>query len=193
MLMRYWSVDTWPLNPYILDKSRLIGKKYIGFWGHTGKPGVLGNECFSQWYIREFIVDGITYCCMEQYMMAMKAICFDDYDIFRKIMNSANPKDIKALGRRVHNFNSVTWDRVKQDIIRTGNFEKFTQNLDLMNYLVNTGDSVLVEASPYDIVWGIGMRATDPNFYDFRKWRGENLLGFSLMHVRDEIKARFCM
>ena len=78
-------------------------------------------------------------------------------------------------------------------IIRTGNYEKFTQNLDLMNYLVKTDDAVLIEASPYDTVWGIGMRNTDPDFHDFRKWRGENLLGFSLMHVRDEIRARYCM
>lgn len=184
--MRY-TVVKWPESKYTKENISNIKCKLFGFWGHSQGGTKLGKECLSQWYIRDFVVNGVKYCCMEQYMMAQKAVYFGDTEMYHKIMNSNNPKDIKALGRKVRNFDSKAWDKVKRDIILTGNYCKFSQNKDLREFLIHTTGCVLVEASPYDKIWGIGLRVTDPDFQNIKNWPGQNLLGFSLMQVRDEI------
>ena len=169
----------------------LRGKKnkYIFFWGHTpSKDEEIKKSCFSQWWKSEFWVDVDNYCCMEQYMMSEKARLFGDEEIREKIMKSADPREIKALGRLVKNFDDSLWNRVKYSIVLTGNYYKFMQNEELKKFLLSTGDKVLVEASPYDRVWGIGMGASNENIEKPEMWRGENLLGFALMEVRDEIR-----
>ena len=166
---------------------------YLFFWGHTfAKGGVLSEACLSQMWICGFgDEDGAgsrRYNSAEQYMMAQKALLFRDKDTFEKIMAEYNPVKIKKLGREVKGFDSDLWDKVKYDVILAGNYLKFTQNRALGLYLLDTRDRVLVEASPYDTVYGIGMSADDKDACCPRLWKGENLLGFALMAVRDSVK-----
>ena len=125
---------------------------------------------------------------MEQYMMAEKAKLFNDSETLNLIMDEIDQKTIKDLGRMVKNFNSNIWDENKYNIVLKGNFAKFSQNNNLKEFLLSTNDSIIVEASPYDKVWGIGMKQDDKNILDVSKWKGENLLGFALMEVRDMLR-----
>lgn len=159
--------------------------EYVYFWSEKGSTG-----SFSQWFMSDFQIDGHSFCCMEQYMMAQKAILFKDTNTLRKILTSYDPRSIKAYGREVKNFDPVKWGENKSRIVFEGNMAKFRQNQTLMEKLLSTGDKILVEASPYDKIWGIGMRASEASKADPAQWRGEDLLGFALMQVRDELKKR---
>lgn len=162
--------------------------KYIFFYGYTpSQDGSITKACFSQWWQSKFIIDEKEYFCMEQYMMAEKARLFKDKEIEEKIMECKYPKKIKALGREVKNFNQDIWNDNKYDIVLRGNYEKFSQNEELKNFLINTKEKILVEASPYDSVWGIKMSYKDENIENPFYWKGENLLGFALMEVRDKL------
>lgn len=156
------------------------------FYGHRVTKAVT-ETCLSQWYPCQFEVDGVTYTSAEQYMMAEKARLFGDEKIRTEILSISDPRTCKALGRKVKNFDKAVWDKKKEDIVRNGNFEKFMQNDALRNFLLSTGDKVLVEASPTDRVWGIGLGKNNPDALDPKKWRGQNLLGFILMAVRNEM------
>ncbi len=159
------------------------------FYGHyQNRPGIIDKSCFSQWYSMSFVVNDIEFCCMEQFMMAYKALLFEDSDAYDKIMSSADPKTIKSLGRGVRNFDQAVWDTYKYTIILNGNWAKFSQNPELAKFLLSTGDSILAEASPYDGIWGIKMSARDPYAYNPANWKGFNLLGLALMEVRDELR-----
>lgn len=161
----------------------------VPFWGHTpAKDGSMTKACFSQWWQSEFVFGGITYTSMEQCMMAGKALLFADLETCDAIMAASDPKQIKALGRKVTPFIEGEWNEVKHSLIVNGNYAKFTQNEALRRFLLSTGDGLLVEASPYDCIWGIGLAPDDPDVQHPSKWRGENLLGFALMEVRDEIR-----
>lgn len=121
-------------------------------------------------------------------MMAGKAELFGDQEVREQILVCSDPKQIKALGRKVRSFDQKVWNRFKYSIVLNGNWCKFSQNCDLREFLLSTGDSVLVEASPYDNIWGIRLSASSPEAQDPMKWRGQNLLGFALMEVRDELR-----
>ena len=121
-------------------------------------------------------------------MMAAKAELFGDSEIQEQILKCSDPKQIKALGRKVRGFDQKVWDKFKYAIVLNGNWCKFSQNRDLREFLLSTGDSVLAEASPYDAIWGIRLAASSPEAQAPMKWRGQNLLGFALMEVRDELR-----
>lgn len=159
--------------------------QYILFWEHTEKPDKVTKACLSQWYPCHFEVDGISYCCTEQYMMAQKALLFGDQTVYEKIMASSQPKEIKALGREITGFEQAKWDDQKYPIVLKGNIAKFSQNQSLKDFLLETGDAVLAEASPYDGIWGIRLPMDHPLAKDPASWQGENLLGFVLMEARD--------
>lgn len=164
--------------------------EFLFFWGHTRRPEQpIGAFCLSQWYESPFQVEGIAFPTAEHWMMAEKASQFEDEETWQKIIASVSPKVVKELGRLVKGFDANIWDSVKYDIVKTGNYHKFSQSMELADYLLSTGDAVLVEASPTDNIWGIGMAQDDPDIQDVNTWRGQNLLGFALMEVRDEIKA----
>lgn len=174
------------------DSQNRKKKKFIFFWGHQpSKDGTITKTSFSQWWRSSFSINIDTYCCMEQYMMAEKARLFKDVETLEKIMRSNNPKEIKVLGRQVRNFDENIWKKNRYSIILNGNYAKFMQNEDLRLFLISTKDSILVEASPYDKIWGIGMSANNENIENPLLWRGLNLLGFALMEVRDEL-IRVC-
>lgn len=121
-------------------------------------------------------------------MMAQKAILFKDDEILQKIMSANNPAVYKSLGRQIRNFDSKIWDENKCKIVVSGNMAKFSQNPKLLDFLLKTGDRVLVEASPYDRIWGIGLAKDTPDIENPFKWKGINLLGFALMEVRENLK-----
>lgn len=157
----------------------------IFFYGH--KDDKISEKCLSQMWPCLFEVDGLKYSSAEQYMMYSKAILFNDDEIAKKIMISESPKECKALGRKVRNFDTVIWDKEKYSIVVRGNMAKFQQNEELKAYLFSTGEEEIVEASPFDRVWGIGIRVGDPRINDRSKW-GSNLLGKALMEVREKLK-----
>lgn len=164
-------------------------QKQISFWGHHPKAeGIIDQTCLSQWYKAEFQIGVERYSCMEQYMMAQKAKLFGDKETLEKIMCAEEQAVIKQLGREVKRFDSKIWDLFKLPIVMTGNYYKFAQITELRHYLLGTGDAWLVEASPYDRIWGIGLGADDKNVDNPNVWKGSNLLGFALMEVRDELK-----
>lgn len=194
-VLRLWRPDGRPAyDRSALEQDFAEGKKlkFLPFWGHTpSKDGSISQSCLSQWWLADFSLDAQRYCCMEQYMMAEKARLFGDREILNQILASREPGQIKALGRQVRDFDSAVWDRCKYTVVLTGNFQKFLQNPALKDFLLRTGDKILVEASPYDHIWGIGMAASHEAVQDPMLWRGENLLGFALMEVRSELR-RVC-
>ena len=117
---------------------------------------------------------------VEQYMMYCKAILFKDKEIAKRIMATNNPNEIRSLGRIVQNFNPKVWDKKCMDIVSHGCYLKFTQNKDLKEKLLETGDKMLVEASPYDRTWGIGLNKKDAKTVKKENWPGENRLSFLL-------------
>lgn len=162
--------------------------KYLFFWGHTPEAdGRISETCLSQWWPCHFAVDGIDYKCAEQFMMAEKARMFGDKEMLQKIMESAHPKEMKAYGRAVKDFDKERWEQTCYDIVKRGNGAKFSQNSDLWEYLRGTRNRILVEASPRDRIWGIGMGKSNPDVQCPLKWRGSNLLGFALTEVRDQL------
>lgn len=176
---------------FIEQKFRQKEKlKYIFFWGHhPAADGSVTKACFSQWWDCEFEIDGITYRTAEQYMMSQKAMLFGDTEISEEIMKARHPKQFKDLGRKVKNFNEQIWNENCCDIVVKGNYAKFSQNERLKYFLINTNDRVLVEASPYDKIWGIGMSADNPKCENPMQWNGTNYLGFCLMEVRDMLRG----
>lgn len=158
------------------------------FWRHyTSKHG-LTNSCLSQWWeLHPFTVANKTFATTEHFMMYSKAILFKDYNIANEILKNNSPHDAKKYGRKVKGFDSYVWDKVKYKIVVVGNYHKFIQHADLKSFLVGTGSNILVEASPYDRIWGVGMNASDRNITSPHKWKGDNLLGFALMEVRNHI------
>ena len=162
---------------------------FLFFWGHQSpKNGVISKACLSQWWPSSFIENEIIYQTAEHYMMGKKAFLFNDQDIFEKIVTKESPEDVKDLGRQIRNFDAAKWDLHKYEIVKQGNWLKFSQNEVLRLFLLQTKSKILVEASPVDAIWGIGLAEDNPNVLIPENWKGLNLLGFALMEVRDEIK-----
>ena len=161
----------------------------IYFWGHTPNPRKMTKACFSQWYDCWFMVGDVDYHTTEQYMMASKALLFGDEETYREIMEAEGPDRYKKLGRKVRGFESAVWDDKKYGIVVEGNKAKFSQNPELKEFLLSTGDALLVEASPYDTIWGIGLDMKTAMSGSVDEWKGENLLGCALMEVRDWLRG----
>lgn len=157
----------------------------IYFWGHTSDSNQVTDTSFSQWYDCYFEVDGVQYHTTEQYMMASKARLFGDEEVLQEIMAAEKPNKYKKLGRKIRGFEQTLWDAQKYEIVVEGNKAKFSQNPDLKEFLLSTGYAIIVEASPYDKIWGIGLDRETAMKGAVAQWQGENLLGCALMEVRD--------
>ena len=144
----------------------------------------------SQWYYSDFTVNGIKFNTCEKYMIYQKAVLFNDIETMNKILKIHAPFKIKNIGRKVRNFDQKTWDNAKNEIIYKGNLFKFSQNNKLCQKLLKTGDIILAEASPYDKIYGIGLKPNDPRVQDPTQLKGQNLLGKALMKVREELSFR---
>ncbi len=162
--------------------------KYLFFWGHTPPADEsVSKSCLSQWWHAPFTVDAVTYATAEHWMMAAKADLFGDLATREAIIAARTPKEAKALGRKVANYDDARWEATRFGAVVEGNFHKFSQHADLGEWLVKTGDRVLVEASPVDPVWGIGLDEHHADAANPAKWPGLNLLGFALMEVRERL------
>lgn len=183
-------------TPTFSDRDGLVAAmiagytpKWLFFWGHTAPAeGAIGHHVFSQWWPAPFEVDGASYATAEHWMMAEKARLFGDVVAERDAMSAGHPADAKAAGRLVTPFDEPTWRSARVEVVVAGNVAKFSQHPDLLEYLLGTGDRVLVEASPRDLIWGIGLGATNERATDPAQWRGQNLLGFALMEARDRLR-----
>lgn len=179
-----------------MDRAELVAQMAAGhrpkfwfFWGHTpARP--IGKQCFSQWFSAPFEIDGIRYATAEHYMMAEKARVFDDREALEQILAAGSPAKAKALGRGVRRYDDKVWSAARYDAVVVGNRAKFGQDAELREFLCNTKKRVLVEASPVDRVWGIGLAHDHQDAGRPNRWRGDNLLGFALMQVRDELLAQ---
>lgn len=140
----------------------------------------------GQWFRSPFTVDGVEYSCAEKFMMSEKAKLFNDPETLKKIMAADKPRDQQTLGRDVKNFDINIWNAHARDIVYEGNKHKFNQHPDLKRQLLETAGTTLVEASPTDTIWGIGLGEGDPRALDRNQWRGTNWLGFTLTRLRDD-------
>ena len=162
--------------------------KWLMFWGHQPEAGGgVGKGCLSQWWPCRFTVDGVEYASAEHWMMAGKARLFGDSGALARILGARTPAEAKALGRLVQGFDDAAWEAARFELVVGGNVQKFRQDDALLGYLLGTRGRVLVEASPRDRVWGIGLSSSHEDATEPRKWRGLNLLGFALMEARERL------
>ena len=153
-----------------------ITSKYTFFW----------KDKIAQWNMTSFKdQNNIEYNCAEQYMMAKKALLFNDKESYINIMEAEHPRDQQKIGRKIKNFNQKIWDANCQSIVYQGNYFKFSQNKELLDILLSTGDTTLVEASSYDKIWGVGISENVALILDKKNWKGQNLLGYILTNLRD--------
>lgn len=181
-----------PTNKEALVAAVNSGTKfeYFFFWGHRkSADGVITKSCFSQWYEAAFQVDGELFRTSEHYMMVHKARLFSDNDTATAMLAASTPDEAKSLGRKVSGFLDEVWLQHREEIVFAGNVAKFTHNHKLRTFLLGTGTTVLVEASPVDPIWGIGLAKEDPLAIDPPAWPGLNLLGFALMKTRDHLRT----
>lgn len=171
----------------------LLGRRcaksdFVFFWGHADRKAGIGKQCLSQWYMAPMDIAGLHYNCMEQYLMAEKARTFGDVEAEAKIMAEYIQMAIKKLGRKVAGYDDDVWKAMRRHVSVRGNIYKFAQNPRLKDFLLSTGDKIIVEASPNDRIWGIGLDENSPDAAVPARWQGENLLGFALMEVRDHLR-----
>jgi ribA/ribD-fused uncharacterized protein len=172
-----------------LKRGAKRGSKFVLFWGHRPeRDGRIGPGCFSQWWAAPFTVDGVTYPTAEHWMMAQKARLFGDEQGLAKVLAARSPGAAKAAGRAIQPFDEDRWVATRYDIVVAGSRSKFEQHPSLREVLMRTGSKILVEASPTDRIWGIGLAASHEHAQVPSHWRGLNLLGFALMDVRDQLQ-----
>lgn len=145
------------------------------------------NGYLSNWYLSPFTVEKKTFSSMEQFMMYRKAICFGDEAVATNILATHDASQIKALGRQVSNFDEHVWNGIKQIVVYEGLLTKFLQNGDLKDKLISTGEAILAECAVKDLIWGVGLSMKNPDRLDKTKWKGQNLLGYTLMMVRERL------
>ncbi|ULL13877.1 DUF1768 domain-containing protein [Paenibacillus sp. H1-7] len=142
---------------------------------------------FSQWHPASFVVKGIRFNCAEHYMMYKKAMLFDDKASANKILRAKTPREQKQLGRMVQHFDKRKWESHCKQFVYEGNYAKFTQNPELLDSLLATKGTTLVEASPTDRIWGVGLLESDPKINNRRTWQGKNWLGEILTRLREDL------
>ena len=145
------------------------------------------NGYLSNWYLSPFTIDGKHFSSAEQFMMYSKAICFSDEAVAAQILATDNVAEIKALGRQVSNYDEHIWNGIRQIVVYEGLMAKFSQNKDLKDKLKATVQAILAECAVRDLIWGVGLSMKDPRRFDKSKWRGKNLLGYTLMMVRERL------
>ncbi len=163
----------------------MADRQVIGFYDIGDE-----NEYFSNWYEAPFELDGMRFFCIEQYMMYRKAEAFHDEKAMAAIMASHDQGEIKQIGRNVKNYDKHVWEGMRQMVVYRGLMAKFTQNPELLEALLDTGDAILAECSPSDEIWGIKRSLADERRFDPAQWGGTNLLGYALMEVREQLKQQ---
>ncbi|RCG20734.1 DUF1768 domain-containing protein [Streptomyces diacarni] len=162
--------------------------RFLFFWGNRRETdGSVGRGCLSQWWESAFSADGYTFRSSEHYMMAHKAWLFEDHETAENILEARHPGEAKKLGRVVEGFDEYTWEKHRYEIVLRGSIAKFSADAEMREFLLRTRNRVLVEASPLDRIWGIGLARTDERASSPASWQGLNLLGFALMEAREAL------
>lgn len=174
----------------LAHSQRKARVKYLCFWGHRKSSPSITKSCLSQWYESPFKDKGDTFRTAEHFMMFEKARLFGNQKIAEQVLATNTPGEAKQLGREVQGFNQKTWQEARFEIVVHANLLKFSQNKNLKDFLLSTGERVLVEASPVDKIWGIGLAADHPHAENPPKWQGLNLLGYALMEVRQQLRDK---
>jgi ribA/ribD-fused uncharacterized protein len=156
----------------------------VGFYGHTNTTGKVNKSCLSNFYPAKFIYRGHEFPTSEHALMASKAALFWDFDRFQMILKTDSPRSAKYYGRQVKNFDDNIWYYARYKIMVDILLAKFGQNQELKEFLLSTGESILVECSPSDKIWGVGLAINDSLWEDEKNWQGQNLLGYALMSAR---------
>jgi ribA/ribD-fused uncharacterized protein len=164
------------------EGTRDVAEAFTFFWKHR----------LSQWHRTPFVVGDVTFMHAEQYMMYAKALLFGDKAAAARILAAETPREQQAVGRVVQGFDERVWTLFREGIVYAGNYARFSQNSDQRALLFATRGTTLVEASPYDQVWGIGLAADDPRALDRSQWLGLNLLGETLTRVREALFFEHC-
>jgi len=154
-------------------------EEFIFFWKT--------RDIYSQWHSSVFHENDIKFICAEQYMMYRKALYFHDDVQIHNILGTSNPKLIKKYGRTVKGYVDHIWNGIRQCIVYQGNYLKFSQNPELLKQLLATSPKILVEASPHDMIWGIGYDQDHPAVTDISLWKGQNLLGYTITQLRNDL------
>jgi ribA/ribD-fused uncharacterized protein len=174
----------------VADQRQGAHPSFLFFWGHRARrEGEVGKWCLSQWWPASFQVDGVTYPTAEHFMMAGKARLFGDAEAVARILAISDPSEAKKAGRKVRGFDEQAWLSQRYALVVEGNDAKFRQNPSLGSFLLSLREDVLVEASPVDTIWGIGLAEDSPDVRSPERWRGLNLLGFALMEVRARLRG----
>jgi ribA/ribD-fused uncharacterized protein len=162
-------------------------EKFVFFWKT--------EDVFSNWHPATFTDyrDNVTYNCSEQFMMRYKALLFGDTETAEQIMKETTPREQKRLGRLVKGFDMTIWKLHAKRIVTEACFLKFIQNEEMLHELMITKDQVLVEASPSDLLWGIGMGQDDPGVEDPNNWKGTNWLGEVLNTLRGMFETEMAL
>lgn len=166
-------------NNIVLFQKGPLSNWWGGFGNQQGGGFKVSRSVISE-TIRDHaqITSDLNFNCVEQWMMAMKSLLFKDHETYGKIMNTTSPKEQKALGRQVKNFDKERWDSLKFEIVAEGVYRKFEQSEILEEFLLSFHPSLIfAEASPWDKIWGIGLGPDDEKAWDVSTWEGENLLG----------------
>jgi ribA/ribD-fused uncharacterized protein len=178
-------------NPWFSSVKPAEEPGFLFFWDHRRThDGKLAPGCLDQWWPSPIRIGGRRFATAEHYMMWSKARLFEDGETAAAILADDDPERAQELGRAVAGFDRKVWERHRFPIVVRGSMAKFGQRGELRNFLLSTGDRVLVEASPDDALWGIGLEADDPRAADPRTWQGQNLLGFALMVARQQLRAK---
>lgn len=173
-------------------RGQYVPDDFVFFWGHRcADQSNPGDACLSNFFPAKMVIDGETYSCVEQYMHARKAGLFKDEVTRQRIMDTTNPNQMKELGRQVSGYREKVWRQAAHDVVYKGVMAKFDQDEVLRKYLLSTNTCILVEASPYDKRWGIGLPATHTYATVPALWPGENWLGFILMEARDALREKY--
>lgn len=169
-------------------RTEFTPEDFLFFWGHrNNQDGSIGKGCLSQWYPKAFSHEGKVFATTEHWMMYHKAKLFNDAEAMKRIFLDDSPQIAKQIGRKVRNFDATIWSATAYEVVVEGNLLQFSQHEKLKGFLLSTQQRILVEASPYDQIWGIGMTAEDPRAIKPMEWSGTNYLGFALMEVRDKL------
>ena len=158
-------------------ENKVEKEEFAFFWGGT----------MSQWAKSDFTIDGIKFNTCEQYMMYKKAMLFGDQATADKILEAKSPREQKQLGREVSPYDDAKWVSVCREVVYDANVAKFSQNPEMKKELMFTAGKTLVEASPHDKRWGIGLAADNPLAKDRKTWKGDNWLGEAIERVREDM------
>jgi ribA/ribD-fused uncharacterized protein len=179
------TVKTLEKSGMLKERLKINDREYDAVYFHRPEEP---NGYLSNWFASDFDLDGIHYTSAEQYIMYQKCMLFGDRTSAEAVLATKDVALQQKIGRNARGYIGNVWSGARQAIAMRGLYAKFSQNIDLREMLLNTGDAYLVECAGSDKVWACGIRLSDDQRLDASNWTGENILGFALMEVRERLR-----